>query len=297
MTQILNSIRRSWRSIRNFKFWIRTFKITPAKQNFHSSIKLTIYYNYPFITFLSSSLSYSVITYEIKRVDEYLNYNIRSHTKKTSIHYLNTRFKELNCICYYPLSEILSAVFPFYRYERNTIMSTLRQRNALRKLVNPGQSDEESNQSGQSGQSSQSNKNKRKKISARKNEVLVYLHRKFFHPKPVYVKVDKKKAAERKEALLKILEEFQEPEDNKSERKSKENKVYLRSFDTFPYPVPHKGKGKDNKLKLRSSGTIPYPVSSEGKDNDYKIDLWSSSSTSSTFPRPVSFKGKGEDIN
>ncbi|PKY47459.1 hypothetical protein RhiirA4_462657 [Rhizophagus irregularis] len=176
-------------------------------------------------------------------------------------------------------------------------MSTLRQRNALRKLVNPGQSDDESNQSGQSGQSSQSNKNKRKKISARKNEVLVYLHRKFFHPKPVYVKVDKKKAAERKEALLKILEEFQEPEDNKSERKSKENKVYLRSFDTFPYPIPHKGKGKDNKLKLRSSGTIPYPVSSEGKDNDYKIDLWSSSSTSSTFLRPVSLKGKGEDIN
>uniref|UniRef100_U9SZN1 Uncharacterized protein n=1 Tax=Rhizophagus irregularis (strain DAOM 181602 / DAOM 197198 / MUCL 43194) TaxID=747089 RepID=U9SZN1_RHIID len=184
-------------------------------------------------------------------------------------------------------------------------MSTLRQRNALRKLVNPGQSDEESNQSGQSGQSSQSNKNKRKKISARKNEVLfIFLQIELGLSSPQVLssktsirKSRQKKAAERKEALLKILEEFQEPEDNKSERKSKENKVYLRSFDTFPYPVPHKGKGKDNKLKLRSSGTIPYPVSSEGKDNDYKIDLWSSSSTSSTFPRPVSFKGKGEDIN
>lgn len=84
-----------------------------------------------------------------------------------------------------PIKKKFSQQFlPFYRYERNTIMSTLRQRNALRKLVNPGQSDDESNQSGQSGQSSQSNKNKRKNISARKNEVLVRVFFPFF--KPIY---------------------------------------------------------------------------------------------------------------
>ncbi|CAB5386818.1 unnamed protein product [Rhizophagus irregularis] len=85
MTQILNSIRRSWRSIRNFKFWIPEF---PFIDKINYLLQLPIHY-------------ISVITYEIKRVDEYLNYNIRPHTKKTSIHYLNTRFKELNCICYY----------------------------------------------------------------------------------------------------------------------------------------------------------------------------------------------------
>ncbi|GBB91413.1 hypothetical protein RclHR1_01870008 [Rhizophagus clarus] len=116
-------------------------------------------------------------------------------------------------------------------------MSTLRRRAALKRLVNP-------NQSGSLNQ------------SRRNIDLLIYLHYKLFlqnlalraDSKP---KISEIKAAKRKAALIKVLQEFQDPKDNVNVASSDCAKNLTQSEDNASKPEQKLEKSIRRKKETR----------------------------------------------